>query len=290
MNGAWLEPRLDKVKIFDATWFLPPAHGPRNADAEFLERRIPGAMRFDLDALADPNEKDLPHMLPPLDWFGAKMDQIGVSPNDPIVVYDAIGQFSAARAFWTLYVLGAKDVKMLDGGLPLWIAEKRRLESGPVKIQPKANAPGTWVSNASPRLDQVIKMAKVEQFAQTNLSGRPQANLQLVDARPKNRFLGIDPEPRPGLKKGKIPGSVSVPVKDVLNADGTFKSRKELEKVFSDAGIDVSGRSTVMTSCGSGTTAAILSFALKELLGVNAPLYDGSFAEWGKLNADRPVQ
>lgn len=290
MNGAWLEPRLETVKVFDATWFLPPAHGPRNADAEFLQKRIPTAMRFDLDALADPNEKDLPHMLPPLDWFGKKMDEIGVSPNDQIVVYDVLGQFSAARAFWTLYVLGAKHVKMLDGGLPLWVAEKRTIESGPIQTKPRSNPPGTWVKNASPRLDQVLKVDAIEKFAQESLAGKPPAGLQLADARPKNRFLGVDPEPRPNLKKGKIPGSASVPFKDVLNADGTFKDPESLKKVFTDAGIDVSGKSTVMTSCGSGTTAAVLSFALKELLNVNAPLYDGSFAEWGKIEANRPVQ
>jgi thiosulfate/3-mercaptopyruvate sulfurtransferase len=290
VNGAWLEQRLGKVKVFDATWFLTAAHGNRNADLEYVEKRIPTALRFDIDALADPSEKDLPHMLPPLDWFGLRMDEMGVAPTDQIVVYDAIGQFSSARAFWTLYVLGGHDVRLLDGGLPVWIDEKRPVESGSPTQKPKPNKQGTWKSLAKPRLDQVISMKKVEEFAAKAVgSGKPPAGLQMVDARPKNRFLGIDPEPRPGLKKGKIPGSSSVPFKELLNADGKFKDVSSIKKVFEEAGIDTSGKSTVMTSCGSGTTAAILSFALQELLGVNAPLYDGSFAEWGKLNASRPV-
>lgn len=246
-------------------------------------------MRFDLDKLADPNEKDLPHMLPPLDWFGTKMDEMGVSPTDSIVVYDVLGQFSAPRAFWTLYVLGGRNVKLLDGGLPKWVKEGRKIDSGPMKNVPAPNKPGTWKSLAIPRLDQVIKVGRVEEFAKEALKGSPVPDMQLVDARPKGRFTAVDPEPRAGLKRGRIPGSLNVPFKDVLNDDGTFKDKSDLKAVFEKAGVDLSGQSTVMTSCGSGTTAAVLTFALQEILGIDAPLYDGSFAEYGRLTSERPV-
>jgi thiosulfate/3-mercaptopyruvate sulfurtransferase len=288
VNGEWLEPRIRKVRVFDATWFIPNAQNAKKAELDYIEKRIPTAQRFDLDLLSDPKEKDLPHMLPPFEWFGAKMDEFGVSPLDEIVVYDAIGQFSAARAFWTLKVLGGKQVKLLDGGLPVWLAENRKIESGPVANHPKPNAPGTWAKLTQPMLSQVIKVETVEKFAENALNNKENAT-QLVDARPKNRFLAIDPEPRAGLKKGKIPGSLNMPFKELLNDNGTFKDVDKIKSAFETIGVDTSGKTKVITSCGSGTTAAILTFALNELLGVDAPLYDGSFAEYGKLDAKRVV-
>ena len=280
---------MKHVKILDATWFLPPVHVGRNAEAEFIERRLPNAIRFDLDEFSDPNEKELPHMLPPLNWFGEKMDKLGISPNDTIVVYDALGQFSAPRGFWNLWVLGAKDPKVLDGGLPKWIEDGRPLENGQPTVVIEPNPPGTWISLATPRFDDIVHLENVEEFVQHVLDGIGNKNLQLLDSRPKNRFLGIDPEPRPNLKSGKIPGSLNVPFNSVLNADGTFKDKDSLKKLLEDAGVDLSGKSKVMTTCGSGTSAAILSFVLSNIFGVKAPIYDGAFAQWGKDNSSRPV-
>lgn len=282
VNGDWLEPRLDQVKIFDATWFLPTIPD-RNADSEFHDCRIPNSLRFDLDALSDHQTTGLPHMLPDFNWFGERMDEIGISPRDTIVCYDGLGQFSAARAFWTLWVLGAQDVKLLDGGLPKWLAEKRRTANGEPVVEVSPNPPGTWTSLASPRIrEEVLSVHDIQDFVD-----RMPPDVQLVDARPANRYLGIDPEPRPNLKQGKIPGSLNLPFNKLLNPDATFKSDAELKQAFQEAGVDLS-KSKIMTTCGSGTTAAIVSVALRHLLGAqHAPLYDGSFAEWGQ---NRPVE
>lgn len=269
-----LQPKIGKAKIFDATWFMP--NTPRDAEEEFKLKHIPTALRFNLDRLSD-QDSPLPHMLPNAEWFALQMDELGVSPEDEIVVYDTLGQFSAPRAFWHLRVLGARNVLLLDGGLPAWERAGGELESGS-QCPAQPNKPGSWLLDRAPlRTDQVVSVREIER-----------GDLDVVDARPAGRFLGQDPEPRPGLKSGRIPHSRNVPFKAVLNADGTFKSKQELERVFESAGVDLSS-SKLVTSCGSGTTAAVLSFALEHLLGKNAPLYDGSFSEYADVKADRPV-
>lgn len=226
-------------------------------------------------------------MLPDFDWFGREMDTLGVSPLDPVVVYDQIGQFSSARAFWTLRTLGSQSVSVLDGGLPKWMKEKYLIKSGPLTVDeiPKANPMGTWTRLTKPRFDRVVD----EKQVMSHIALTKHENKQLVDARASGRFLGLEPEPRPNLKRGSIPNSINVPFKECLNDDGTFKSKPELKEMFSKRGVDLSGDTQVYTSCGSGTTAAILSFALEQLLEVDAPLYDGSFAEYAREHEDRPT-
>jgi thiosulfate/3-mercaptopyruvate sulfurtransferase len=299
----WLAPRLHQVQVVDATWFLPPVHGPRDALLEYLSRRIPTAVRFDLDALSDPREKELPHMLAPPAWFKSQMEKLGLASERPIVVYDALGQFSAARAWWNLTLMGGKDVMLLDGGLPAWLAQRLPVASGP---PPPPQPSAQWILPARLATG-VASLADVQDFVNSKskpaaedvqqdfgkAGGRPAEDVQFVDARPAGRFHGVDPEPRPGLRSGHIPHSLSLPFKEVLNADGTFKSREHLVLAFKAAGVDVAGprRPTrVICTCGSGTTAAVVSFALSNFLSIPAPIYDGSFAQWARTDApDRPV-
>lgn len=291
VTTSWLEGNLGKVRVLDATWFLKSVHGDRDAEKEFLACRIPTAQRFDLDELAD-HATDLPHMLLPAKDFAARMESMGIGSDDEVVVYDALGMFSAARAWWNLFVFGCDSAKLLDGGLPKWKAEGRRVESGPVAVAPMSKKRWIVPTQASvdakvSRLEEVLELAKKPNVTANNAGNLP----QIVDARPPGRFTGADPEPRPGLKRGKIPGSVNVPFKSLLNEqDGTFKSRAEIQSILSAKGVDLSGRRKVITTCGSGTTAAVVSFALINFFPeVKTSLYDGSFAEYGKVEKDLPV-
>jgi thiosulfate/3-mercaptopyruvate sulfurtransferase len=252
--------------ILDGSWHLPTAG--RNAKAEYLAEHIPGALFFDIDDLVDEKSK-LPHMLPPTPKFASRMKKMGIGDGMKIVVYDTYGLFSAARVWWTFRAMGHKDVAVLNGGLKKWKAEGRPLDDGaPV---PRTARHFTPLQNNELLRD----LDDVKIYVSKN-------NMQIVDARPAGRFEGKDPEPRPGLRQGHIPGSRNVPSSMIVNADGTLKSREELAKIFKDAGIDPAN--PVVTTCGSGVTASMLSLALAVLGQTNAAVYDGAWAEWGQDN------
>lgn len=248
-----------KLKLIDASWHLDG----RDGRAEFEQARLPGAAFFDLDAVSD-RTSPLPHMLPTAEAFAASMGELGLSVEDPVVVYDGAGLFSAARAWWMLTVMGAGDVRVLDGGLPKWRAEGRSIETGAAA----APSPARFEARFDP--GRVVDLE--------TMRGWLGQGGQVADARGAARFRGEAAEPRPGLRSGHMPGARNLPYANLLNPDGTFKRDAALEAAFRDAGIDPDR--PVVTTCGSGVTAAILSLGLAEL-GRGSRLYDGSWTEWG---------
>lgn len=264
----WLAQHLGTpgLIVLDGSWHLPDSG--RNARQEFLAEHIPGAVFFDIDDLVD-DTSELPHMLPSQVKFASRMKKMGIGDGMRIVVYDTHGLFSAARVWWTFRAMGHKDVAILNGGLRKWKAEGRPLEDGPPV--PRTARHFTPLKDN----DLVRDIDDMKQYVANK-------SMQIVDARPAGRFEGRDPEPRPGLRTGHMPGARSVPSGMILNEDGTLKSRDELIKIFKDAGIDP--MKPVVTTCGSGVTAAMLSFALAVIGQTNAAVYDGSWAEWGRDN------
>ena len=252
--------------ILDGSWHLPTAN--RDAKKEYLAEHIPGALFFDIDDLSD-EKSSLPHMLPSTVKFASRMKKMGVGDGARIVVYDTTGIFSAARVWWTFRAMGHRDVAVLNGGLRKWKAEGRPLEDGPPAKRSERHYTPLQNTEIIRDLDEMQTLLR-------------KSGTQIVDARPAGRFEGLDPEPRPGLRGGHIPGSKNVPSQDLLNADGTLKSAAELGKLFENVGIDVSR--PVVTTCGSGVTASMLALALAVLGQTNAAVYDGSWAEWGQEN------
>ena len=260
VSTAWLAERLASpdIVVLDCSWHLPAAG--RNAKAEYLEAHIPGAQFFDIDQMSD-TASPLPHMLPPAAVFSSKVRKMGIGDGKRIVCYDAAGLFSAARVWWMFRVFGHDDVVVLDGGLPKWKAEGHPLEDGPARTPQERHFTARFRSML------VADMADAK------------AAPQIADARSPSRFRGEEPEPRPGVRPGHIPGAHNVHYATLLNGDGTLKHADQIARIFREAGVDL--RKPVMTSCGSGVTAAILSLALAEAGVSGDRLYDGSWAEWG---------
>jgi len=256
------------VVAVDATYFLPTIK--RDAHAEYRAGHIPGAVFFDIEAISD-HSTDLPHMLPGPAQFAAEVGALGIADTDTIVVYDNHGLYSAARVWLTFRIFGAKTVYILDGGLPKWKAENRPLQSGDAERSPKKFHAEMNVG-AVAMLDDV-RMALADDSA------------QIVDARSADRFSGKAPEPRPGLRSGHMPRAFNVPFERVLD-NGRLASRERITAAFTDAGVDLD--KPIITTCGSGVTAAILGFALEAIGRPPKGLYDGSWSEWGS-RPDLPV-
>ena len=263
VSTAWLAAHIGDpdIAVVDASWHLPNAS--RNAQAEYLAGHIPGAVFFDIDGIAD-TTTELPHMLPAPADFARAVGALGISEDLTIVVYDEIGLFSAPRAWWTFRTFGARNVVMLEGGGPNWRAEKRPLQAG-------------LVTRGSRHFETSFDPSTAVDFATVVANLRSHV-AQVVDARPAPRFHGEVPEPRQGLKSGHIPGSFNVPV-GLLSDNGVLKPPEDLRVIFAERGIDL--EKPLITSCGSGITAATLALALERAGARDVAVYDGSWAEWG---------
>jgi thiosulfate/3-mercaptopyruvate sulfurtransferase len=254
--------------VIDASWHLPPTG--RYGASEFRNAHIPGAVFFDIDRIAD-NESGLPHMLPKPEALAKEMGLLGLGDGMRFVVYDALGLFAAARVWWTLRAYCVPEVRLLEGGLPKWIREGRPLETGDAHPKPRV---------FTPRLDESF-IASLDEVRAALANG----SAQVVDARPADRFKGDAPEPRPGLKSGHMPGSLNLPFVDIVE-HGRLKSPEALKATFAEHKIDLT--KPIITTCGSGVSAAILALAVEEAGGKVEGLYDGSWAEWGGRD-DCPV-
>jgi thiosulfate/3-mercaptopyruvate sulfurtransferase len=264
VSTQWLaaELRAPDLRIIDSTIFMPGSG--RNARAEYEAAHIPGAVFMDLDEIVD-SDDPAPHMLPSEHKFGSRMQALGLSDGDRFVVYDNSPIRTAARAWWMLKTFGAREVAILDGGLAKWTAEGRPLESG---------APHLRRGRFTPDLDRDAVATKQDVQAMLASSAH-----ELVDARGAGRFTGTEPEPRPGLAGGHIPGSKNLPYAHLFDEDGTWKQGEALRAAFDEAGVDLD--KPMVTTCGSGITAAVLLFGAQLLGKDDVRLYDGSWSEWG---------
>ena len=273
VGTGWLAEHLEApdVRIVDASYYLP--HEGLDPRTEFEAHHIPGAVFFDIDEIAD-TTRDLPHMIPPPEKFSARVRKLGLGDGVRIVVYDQRGIFSAPRVWWTFRLFGHEDVAVLDGGLPKWLAEGRPVEDGPADPSERhftARTNSFMVRD----LGQMVKNVE---------NGRE----QVLDARSRARFEGSEAEPRPGLRPGHIPNSRCLPFTDLLDSKTqTLLPTEELCRRFEAAGIDMHG--PVVTTCGSGVTAAVLALGLSIAGHKDVAVYDGSWAEWGQPG-DTPVE
>lgn len=263
VDTDWLAARLDQpdVSIVDGSWYLP--NMGRDGRAEFEAAHIPGAVFFDIDEMSEPGSS-LPHTLASPEDFAEKVGALGISDEDTIVVYDGMGLFSAPRVWWNFRVMGATKVVLLDGGFRRWVEKRLPVEAGSPPIKPKRFKP-------SFESGQVVSFAEMHDIVDNRAR-------QIIDARPFGRFTGDEPEPREAMRSGHMPGALSVPATTIAT-DGSLKSAGELRQIFQEAGVDLSR--PVVTTCGSGVTAAALKLALETIGHRDTSLYDGSWSEWG---------
>ena len=267
VSTDWLAQHLEApdIRIIDSSWYFPQEK--RNAEQEFLECHIPGASFFDIDKIKD-NDSDLPHMLPPSEMFNSTVRKLGIGDGHKVVIYDGLGMRSAARLWWMFKVFGYSDVVVLDGGFPKWVKENR---STTAEITEKE------IRHLTIYEDKSIVADRDDVLRATKLN-----HCSIIDARSEGRFMGTAPEPRSGLRSGSIENSINVPYETLLNEDSTFKSKRELIDIFSNKGVVFNNY--IITTCGSGVTAAVLYLALDEIGCSKISLYDGSWAEWGKID------
>jgi len=272
VTPAWLAENLGRrdVRVVDGSWHMPQLK--RDARAEFAQAHVPGAVFFDIDAIADQGTS-LPHMLPRAAEFARKVGALGIGSRDRVIVYDTRGVGSAARVWWTFRAFGHDKVAVLDGGLPRWRAEGHPVESGTPVPKPRT-------FTARLRRSLVRDLAGMRQ----NLTTR---RAQVLDARSRGRFAGTEPEPRAGLRSGHIPGSLNLPYDELYAKDGTLLPPEELSRKFAAAGLDLD--KPVVTSCGSGVTASVLALGLYAAGRPDVAVYDGSWTEWGGRE-DTPIE
>ena len=268
----WLAEHLEApdVVILDASWHLPTEN--REAHAEFLEAHIPGALYFDIDRISE-SSSDLPHMLPSPIQFSSQMRKMGIGDGMRLVVYDTPGMFSAARVWWMFRTMGHSNVQVLNGGFKKWTAEQRPVEQG----EPIARGERHFTARLDRGLVRDLDDMKITVA---------ENSAQILDARAPERFLGEEPEFRPGLRSGHIPGSKNFHYRLLINDDGTMKSAREIESLFQDSEISV--EDPIITTCGSGVTASVLALALA-LVGKQSAVYDGSWSEWGGIK-ELPIE
>lgn len=267
VSVEWLQENLGNVRVVDASWHLPPTG--RDGSEEYINAHIPGAVYFDIDVCATAG--DLPHTLPSPEAFASYVGKLGISELDHVVVYDANGWFSAPRVWWMFRYFGCASVSVLDGGLEAWSRQKLPTESG--QVSPQAATFKT--SRPENKAFKVVRACDVLEASQTGTS-------QIVDARPAARFHAQEKEFRPGLRSGHIPNSLNLPFGELIE-NGRLKSDDELRHIFDEAGM--TGDKPVISSCGSGVTAAVLLLAMEKIGFTDLSLYDGSWSEWGSLEA-----
>ena len=264
VSTDWLAAHINDpdLRILDASMYLPNAG--RDGRAEYDAAHIPGARFFDIDDISD-SRSDLPHMVPPTEKFISRLRAMGVGDGHQVVVYDGAGIYSAARVWWLFRLMGKTDVAVLDGGFPKWQAEGREIEDMPPIMRDRH----ITVSRQNHLVKDVTQVAAASKLM----------DYDIVDARSAVRFRGEAPEPREGLRSGHIPNSKNVPFQHLLNIDGTMKDTDELKAAFQAGGVDLS--KPIITTCGSGVTAAILDLALERIGHDRHSVYDGSWCEWG---------
>ena len=265
VDTDWLAEHLNDptIRIVDGSSFLPNV--PRDAHAEYVEKRIPGAVLVDIEQVCDPNS-DLPHMLPSPEDFAAKIGALGIGNDHRVIVYDSQGVRTSPRVWWMFRVFGHDSVSVLDGGLPKWEAEGRPTASGE-----ESPAPASFEAQFRPEL-----VRNLDQMMA--ISNTPAA--QVIDARPAGRFAGTDTEPRPGIPSGHMPGSVNMPVDLLVDPKAGTVLPEDMIRASFDA-VDVDTDRQIVTTCGSGVAACTVTLALHLLGKGDAPVYDGSWSEWG---------
>jgi len=272
ISTDWLLEHLDRpdIRVVDASWYLPGAG--RDPKAEYSQARIPGAVFFDIDDIAD-LDSGLPHMLPSPEKFASRVRRLGLGDGNRIIVYDGSGLSSAARVWWMFRVFGHDEVSVLDGGFPKWQAEGK-----PISDLPEIGRERHFTARFN-----AMMVREVDQVKAACESGRE----QILDARSAGRFNGSEPEPREGLRGGHIPGSLNLPFSNLFDKDGLFLQGPALRAAFEEAGLDLA--KPVVTTCGSGVTAAVLTLGLHLLGHRSTALYDGSWSEWGNRE-DLPAE